>query len=315
MMEEKNFKLEEIKEIRLNWDFENIILPKNVIRKFSYVYNKEMSKFIHEEGYLQEAYLEIDLDFILNEFAYFDFKKSDYRKNIDILKFNSLWYIIVTTMDDRIYDLIPPFYNKKLYLDQESNIHNVSNTFEEHKRTEKSYIIYWKEDKEKIRLTMDEMIELFKNKKKKGGPYLKDCIQIAALDIILEKDEKDRLAFLSIFCDLAYNYIHHVKSEYKILTEYQEEKGLSNIALHLDDGKNHGLIQFTFVKDNNCCQDILGLLNFNLANKTFGKTVLVLEDNPNLLEKEIAELENVIVINLDKLNQIWFQYLHERDSL
>ena len=53
--------------------------------------------------------------------------------------------------------------------------------------------------------TMDEMIELFKNKKKKGGPYLKDCIQIAALDIILEKDEKDRLAFLSIFCDLAYN--------------------------------------------------------------------------------------------------------------
>ena len=57
---------------------------------------------------MQEAYLEIDLDFILNEFAYFDFKKSDYRKNIDILKFNSLWYIIVTTMDDRIYDLIPP---------------------------------------------------------------------------------------------------------------------------------------------------------------------------------------------------------------
>ena len=41
----------------------------------------------------------------------------------------------------------------------------------------------------------------------------------------------------------------------------------------------------------------------------------MLEDNPNLLEKEIAELENVIVINLDKLNQIWFQYLHERESI
>ena len=312
MMEEKNFKLEEIKEIRLNWDFENIILPKNVIRNFSCVYDKEMRKFIREEVYLQEAYLEIDLDFILNEFAYFDFKKSDDRKNIDVLKFNSLWYIIVTTMDDKIYDLIPPFFNKKLYLDQESNIHNVSNTFEEHKRTEESYIIHWKEDKEKIRLTMDEMVELFKNKKKNGGPYLKGCIQIAALDIILEEDEKDRVDFLSIFCDLVYNNIHHMKSEYEILTEYQEENGCSNIALHLDDGENHGLIQFAFVKDTNCYQDILGLLNFNLVNNTFGKIILVLDDNQNLLEEEITELENVIIMNVDKLNQIWFQYLHDR---
>lgn len=312
-MEEKIFKLEEIKEIRLNWDFEDIILPKNVIRNFSCVYNKEKSKFLHEIGHLQEAYLEMDLDFILNEFAYFDFKKSDDRKNIDILKFNSLWYIIVTTMDDKIYDLIPPFYNKKLYLDQESNLNNVSNTFEEHKRTEESYIIYWKEDKEKIRLTMDEMIELFKNKKKKGAPHLKDYFQIAALDIILEEDEKDRLNFLSIFCDLVYNYIHHIKSEYEILTEYQEKNGCSNIALHIDDGENHGLIQFAFVKDTNCYQDILGLLNFNLANKTFGKTILVLDDNQNLLEEEITKLGNVIVMNLEKMNQIWFRLLHERD--
>ena len=310
MKEEKNFKLEEIKEIRLNCDFEDIILPKNVIRNFSCVYNKEMSKFLREIGYLEEAYLEIDLDFILNEFAYFDFKKSD-RKNIDLLKFNSLWYIIVTTMDDKIYDLTPPFYMKELYLDENMNIHNAINVFEEHKRTNESYIIHWKEDKEKMRLTMNEMIELFKNKKKKGGPYLKDCIQIAALDILLE-EEKDRLDFFSIFCELVYDYIHHVKSEYKILTEYQEEKGFSNIALHLDDGENHGLIQFTFVKDTNCFQDILGLLNFNLSNKTFGKTILVLEDNQNLLGEEIAKLGNVIVINLDKLNQIWFQLLHDR---
>lgn len=313
MKEEKNFQLEEIKEIRLNWDFEDIILPKNVIKNFSCVYNKEKSKFLHGIGYLQEAYLEIDLNFAFNEFAYFDLKKSVNRKNIDLLKYNSVWHIIIKTYDNMEYELEPPFYNKKLYLNQESNIHNVSNTFEEHKRTKGSYIIHWKEDKEKIKLTMNEMIELFKNKKKKGGSYLKGNIQIAMLDIILEEDKEERLKFLGIFCKLLYHEIYSIKSEYEMLTEYQEENGCSIIALHLDDGENHGLIQFAFVKDVNCNQDIFGLLNFNLVNKTFGKTILVLDDNQNLLGEKINKLENIIIINLEKMNQIWFQLLHDRE--
>ena len=308
MMEEKSFKLEEIKEIILNWDWYTIHLPKNVLRNFSCVYNKEKDEYLHEIGNLQEAYLEIDLDFVLN-----DDRKND---EIDILTFNSFWNIVITTIDDKMYGLVLPFYNKKLYIEQKSYVLGVPNTFEEHKRTKESYIIHWKEDKEKVRLTMDEMIELFKNKTKRGAIKLQYNIQIDILDIILEKAKKDRDDFFSIFCFLGYdNSIHHIKSEYEIRTEYQEEKGFSNIVLHLDNGENNGLIQFTFVKDVTNYRDILELLNFNLANKTFGKTILILDNNQKIAKKELTELEDVIVMNLDELNQIWFQYLHERDSL
>lgn len=324
MIKEKEFTQDNIKEIRLNWDFENVIFPRQVIKKFSCHYNHDKINYLQDAIYLENAYLEVDLDFVLNEYSYFDFKKSENKKNIDCLKFNNVWYITVTTNDDKEYELEVPFYDKSFYLDKDTNVYNTKNIFEHHEQQNKSYIIEWKEDSTLTKLTIDEMSELFKNKKKKGAPINNHNFQVEVFNQVLKKkDETRRIEILKSFCDIINGNIKIIKNNYQITTIIREEENFSLCTLNI---KNHSYVRninYIFIKNDHDWQNIIDLLEKKSGGDTshsWHKNIFIINDEVSLksFEKYLASeledyfMDNIICISLKELNQIWYEMLHLR---
>lgn len=316
MFDKYKYSLDKIKEVKLWWDFEYVIFPKEVIKRLEYEINEENS--MSYRCLVSSFRIEVDLDYVNSGYVGSDEEKREDRKIIDLLKGNNIWNISIVNEEDCEYEFDVPSYEKDFLLNQDGvNEWNAINRLEHHEIVGDTYIIDFKIDDKDIFLTFLEMMKAFKSSKIASYHTGKD-LKLEVLfrcfaDIYYDKNmvkQKEVLFKLltrfmrfvvrkpySFFCDYSKGYKFEVIDEGKLVKYF---------------GKNHSyktLINYVFIsdmEDTSLVNDLLPIEN-SKHNASF---IVVIYDN-NIDEVKLKEKlgDEVIYLSKSKLDEYWLSII------
>lgn len=324
IIEQKKIPFEEIKEIRLHWDFESVIFPREKIKNFSYVLNENhvsYSKPFESWGKqfaVSLVSLEVDLEYAKKSYVYYGEKEDKTKMAFPLLKSCTTWNLeIITNKEEAIGVIVPSFY-KDLEMEKGGvNVWNAKNYFENVLETKDSFVLKWEVDTNKLQVTFEELESLFKTNRI-GASKTGLLIQVELLNRLLkEKNEEERRLVMGRISELNrsnHYQFRYLKRGYKCNISSEENK----ITCHIKNKSYSGNIYYLFVRENKIekqklLQDKLDTSHY------FSRIILAFDKNINI-EKTTNQFRNqwneeekkyfsekLLWIDYEQLVQIWIE--------
>lgn len=310
-------KLEEIKEVRILWDWKEAVIPREYVKKLQY---QEAKKSTYEIG-CSEVVLEIDLAYIKSH-TLIDEEEVTIEERIQN---KDIWSVELVTRNENII-LNPPSYRKEVYCGKTEFLvsEDAENLCETHQIEEEIYRIEWKEAEEKdIYMSPREWSMFFQKAKLTDISSITHQLGIEFVDRILFKNKEENLDIIKRIheTDMRIGEIYSIKKGYTLSKEYYPLHGLDIFILNAKNHSHHWNFSFILVpnleKEEQSLYKVMeeGIPNEDTKNY-FSRTVIVHEEKDNLQEDMLEYLnENLIFVTYQELNQIWYEIHKEWDLL
>lgn len=310
-------KLEEIKEVRILWDWKEAVIPREYVKKLQY---QEVKKSNYEIG-CSEVVLEIDLAYIKSH-TLMDEEEVTIEERIQN---KDIWSVELVTKNESII-LNPPSYRKEIYCGKKEFLvsEDAENLCEMHQIEEEIYRIEWKEAEEKdIYMSPREWSIFFQKAKLTDISNITHQLGIELVDRILFKNKEENLDIIKRIheTDMRIGEIYSIKKGYTLSKEYYPLHGLDIFILNAKNHSHDWNFSFILVpnleKEEQSLYKVMeeGMPNEDTKNY-FSRTVIVHEEKDNLQEDMLEYLnENLIFVTYQELNQIWYEIHKEWDLL
>lgn len=329
-----------MKEVKICWDWEDIVIPKEYIKELKYKYEKQRG----EELYCNNVILELDLQYI---------KTHNIAENeklgltvFDSLQQKNIWNIEIVNDNNETISLILPSNRKDNYCKEEQYVikWEAKNLCEHHKIQKNTYCIEWNEVEEKNTYMNPEEIRIFFKKQLlskifNGNHYLGTEV----LSHILEQNRKeksisDRIEELSkkdngvevilhnfkedireiIYrihdVDARRGKVYGIKKGYILTEEYYPLHGIDIIIVNAKNHSHHWNFNFVLIpkiekeEDKKSIYEVICNSEPKEDTKNyFSRTILVFNDEINVEEfmvkfyRKVYKNTNKIDIKKEKL--------------
>lgn len=182
----KIYMLDEIKEIKLIYDFECVSFSRDVIRKFECHLSDKTSEF-SLNSVARDVKLYVDLSYV---------DSLDDRMKTLLFSF-SVWNIELITNNDEHVIIEVPTFNKDYFVSKDG-CNSDFNCFEKHEKISDSYLISWYVDNDILNFNKADLVKVMCNMSiisSRTGV----SIQVEVLDRLI-KDKEKRKLILSNVC-------------------------------------------------------------------------------------------------------------------
>ena len=155
-------RLEEIQEVRLQWDWQEAIFPREYVRKLQYEEGTKRNNEIE----CSKVILAVDLAYIKEHNIVSPISKKEITI-FDRLQEKDVWNIVLITEKEK-YTLNLPSYRKEIYCGKKELLvsEDAENLCEVHKIEENTYSMEWKEAEEnEVYMSQKEWSVFFQKEK------------------------------------------------------------------------------------------------------------------------------------------------------
>lgn len=309
-------KLEELKEVRILWDWQEAVIPIEYIKKLQY---QEVKKNTYEIE-CREVVLEMDLAYIKSHALIGD-------KEVTIegsIQNKDIWSVELVTKNEKMI-LTPPSYRKEIYCGEKEFVvsEDAENLCETHQIEGEIYRIEWKEEEEKDScMSPREWSIFFQKANLTDISNITHQLGIELVDRILFKNKEENLDVIKRIheTDMRIGKIYSIKKGYTLSKEYYPLHGLDIFILNAKNHSHHWNFNFILVpnlkKEEQSLYKVIeeGIPNEDTKNY-FSRTMIVHEEKDSLQEDMLEYLnENLIFVTYQELNQIWYE-IHKEWNL
>ncbi len=309
-----------IKEIRLCWDWQTVVIPKEYLKEFTYELKQNSDNT--ELNDCSKLKLVMDLDYlkshkVLNGYMVgLEEGIEDDTLIINLLSGLDIWFIKVIYNDDssKVLDLPSYRMNSTLKTTDWFNCFE-KNTCEKHQILSNSYVIEWQYPKlEEVYMNKETSLSFLQSiflthhltyDKLNSFELFEYLLKLKGMDDnTLNQAKKD----IYTICDNKYqNYVLP-----KTITQECHYTNINNtdlIEYKIHNKSSEWLLNFIFVNDLTDLNNLLDLKIINDTTNTFSSNILIVNDNQtkdkvlSLTKKLNLTLTKLIIITMDEFNQ------------
>lgn len=309
-------KLEEIQEIRLQWDWQVAVIPKEYIKELQYKETASNGSEIECEQIL----LAVDLEYVSTHPL-----ENETIMIRERIQAKDTWYIEVITQSEKMIFNIPS-YRKEIYCSNKNILvgQDAENLCELHQIEKDSYIMKWRElGKQEISMNQEEWKILFEKDSLTKISNWKHQLGLELIDRILLKNREENLDVIKRIhkIDTRTGEFYSMKKGYVLSKEYYP---LHGVDIFIFNAKNHSHHwNFNFILVPNLAQkeqSLYKIIEEGIPNEDtknyFSRTMIVHNANEKLQEDMLEYLnENLIFVTYQELNQIWYDVHKEWNLL
>ena len=317
--------LDNIKEVRMNWDWNYITIPKEELKLLKYNKIDEKVKTIHPYIKCDYVCIEINLDYLKTQYNNTEYSLLDYiqKKNI--------WNIEVTMQNEEIITLDLPSYRKESYFPNNYYLSmDAKNLCEKHSVSENIYKIEWVTlSKKEMWISFEELPLFFKN----GILSIYYTVHEIGIElferILMSNIQKQNLQNIDTFSMLKRilesnertKTLYRRKLSYQVNEEYTSTDGIERIHLNFSNHSYKWNLTFLFVNSSTYNKKLDSILEQLCKPDTphfFHRTILIFKN-----EKSIDEFHNTypnlskeqfLYTTLEEINELWY-HIHDEANL
>lgn len=312
--------LEEIQEIRICWDWQEAILPREFVRKLQY---REVEKR-NDAIECSEVILAVNLEYIKENNIISTISKKGITI-FDRLQDKDVWNIVLITENAKII-LNPPSYRKEIYCSEKELVvsEDAENLCERHQIEEEIYTMVWKKVEEtEFCMSQKEWSIFFQKKNLTNISTITHQLGLELVDRVLLKTKEENLDMLYRIhtADIRRGEIYSIKKGYTLSKEYYPLHGIDIFILNAKNHSHHWNFNFILVpnleKEEQSLYKVIeeGIPNEDTQNY-FSRTIIVHEEKEKLQEDMLEYLnENLLFVTYQELNKIWYEVHKEWNLL
>ena len=313
-------RLEETQEVRLQWDWQEAIFPREYVRKLQYEEGTKRNNEIE----CSKVILAVDLAYIKEHNIVSPISKKEITI-FDRLQEKDVWNIVLITEKEK-YTLNLPSYRKESYCGEKELLvsEDAQNLCERHQVEKAIYTVVWEEIEEKeFYMSQGEWSIFLQKGNLTDISTITHPLGIELVDRVLLKNKEENLDMLYRIheADTRRKEIYNIKKGYTLSKEYYPLHGIDIFILNAKNHAHHW--NFNFILVPNLAQEeqnLYKVIEEGIPNEDtknyFSRTIIVYDEKEKLKEEMLGYLnENLLFVTYQELNKIWYEVHKEWNLL